>query len=69
MRAAAWLASMCWRPHSDILDYVVSRYGKLSGIDLMHLSHAEDPWLLANRNRPAGGSVRIRNEWTRDYFR
>lgn len=53
----------------NVLDYVVSRYGKLSGTDLMHLTRAEDPWLLANQNRPAGGSVRIRNEWMQDYFR
>jgi uncharacterized phage-associated protein len=60
------------RPLSDgqrnIIDYVVSRYGNLSGTDLMHLTHAEDPWLLADRSRP-GGSARIRNEWMRDYFR
>jgi uncharacterized phage-associated protein len=53
----------------NIVDYVVTRYGNLSGADLMHLTHAEDPWLLADRDRPAKGSVRIRNEWMRDYFR
>lgn len=32
------------------LAYVVSRYGRLTGIDLIHLSHAEDPWLKASDN-------------------
>lgn len=53
----------------NIVDYVVTRYGSLSGVDLMHLTHAEDPWMLADRERPPKGSVRIRNEWMRDYFR
>jgi len=55
--------------HLNIVDYVVSRYGRASGIDLMHMTHAEDPWLLADRDRPAKGSAKIRNEWMRDYFR
>ena len=62
---------------SDALDeaqlntvgYVVSRYGKLTATDLIKLTHAEDPWQTANRNRRAKASVRIRNEWMRDYFR
>ena len=61
------------RPLSDgqrnIIDYVVSRYGNLSGTDLMHLTHAEDPWLRADQDRPPGGSARIRNQWMLDYFR
>lgn len=52
----------------NIVDYVVSRYGALPGYDLMHMTHAEDPWLLADRERPAGGSARIRSEWMREYF-
>ncbi|BAL92817.1 hypothetical protein AMIS_75970 [Actinoplanes missouriensis 431] len=32
----------------------------LTGLDLQHLTHAEDPWLLADRERPRGGSARIR---------
>jgi uncharacterized phage-associated protein len=52
----------------NIIDYVISRYGNLSGTDLVHLTHAEDPWLLADRDRPSGGSVRIRNAWMREYF-
>lgn len=53
----------------NIVDYVVTRYGNLSGTDLMHLTHAEDPWKKANESRQPGGSARIRNEWMRDYFR
>nr|WP_221374439.1 type II toxin-antitoxin system antitoxin SocA domain-containing protein [Actinoplanes polyasparticus] len=53
----------------NIVDYVVSRYGELTGPDLMHLTHGETPWKTANATRDPGGSVRIRNEWMRDYFR
>ena len=53
----------------NTIGYVVSRYGALSGLDLEHLTHAEDPWQLADRERPHGGSVRIEREWMRDYFR
>lgn len=53
----------------NIIDYVVSRYRNLTGVDLMHLTHAEDPWQRADTDRPKGGSVRIRDEWMRDYFR
>lgn len=53
----------------NIVDYVVSRYGGLPGPDLMHMTHGEAPWKAANAGRDPGGSVRIRNEWMRDYFR
>jgi uncharacterized phage-associated protein len=53
----------------NTIGYVVSRYGALTGLDLEHLTHAEDPWRLADRERPSGGSVRIEREWMRDYFR
>jgi uncharacterized phage-associated protein len=53
----------------NTVGYVISRYGHLSGLDLQHLTHAEDPWLLADRDRPSGGSARIEQEWMRDYFR
>lgn len=55
--------------HRNVIDYVVSRYGSLSGTDLMHLTHAEEPWARANEGRPQGGNARIRNEVMRDYFR
>ncbi len=64
------------RGHADLTEaelntigFVISRYGALSGLDLEHLAHAEDPWLLADRDRPQGGSVRIERDWMRDYFR
>jgi uncharacterized phage-associated protein len=53
----------------NTVGYVVSRYGKLTATDLVKLTHAEDPWQTANRNRRPKTSVRIRNEWMRDYFR
>jgi uncharacterized phage-associated protein len=53
----------------NTIGYVISRYGALTGLDLEHLTHAEDPWQLANRERPRGGSVRIERESMRDYFR
>ncbi len=52
-----------------VVDYVVSRYGGQTGPDLMHMTHGEAPWKTANASRDPGGSVRIRNEWMRDYFR
>jgi len=53
----------------NTIGYVISRYGALTGLDLEHLTHAEDPWQLADRDRPRGSSVRIEREWMRDYFR
>jgi hypothetical protein len=47
---------------------VVSRYGQLSGRDLEHLTHSEEPWQRANVQRRPGESVRIEQEWLRDYF-
>jgi uncharacterized phage-associated protein len=49
--------------------YVVSRYGALSGLDLEHLTHAEQPWQLANAQRAPGERTTILPEWMRDYFR
>jgi uncharacterized phage-associated protein len=54
--------------HLNIVDYVIARYGSLSGADLMHLTHGEDPWKRADQGRSAGGHARIRNEWMREYF-
>jgi uncharacterized phage-associated protein len=53
----------------NTIGYVVSRYGGLTGKDLEHLTHGEAPWSTADRYRTPGGSVRIRTEWIRDYFR
>jgi len=49
--------------------YVLSRYGNLTGHDLELLSHSEDPWLIADRNRTPGGSARIDPEVITRYFR
>jgi uncharacterized phage-associated protein len=52
----------------NTVGYVVSRYGQLSGRDLEHLTHSEEPWQRANVQRRPGKSVRIEQEWLRDYF-
>ena len=49
--------------------YVLSRYGRLTGRDLEHMTHAEDPWRRADRQRDPGGSELIKNEWILAYFR
>jgi uncharacterized phage-associated protein len=53
----------------NTIGYVVSRYGKLTGSDLQHLTHGELPWQQADAGRPLGGSARIERDWMRDYFR
>ena len=53
----------------NTLGYVVSRYGALTGHDLEHLTHSEDPWLSADSQRDRGGTTRIPNELIADYFR
>jgi uncharacterized phage-associated protein len=52
----------------NTIGYVLSRYGGLSGQDLMHLTHSEDPWRLADANRKPGTSNRIEQSWIREYF-
>ena len=39
----------------NTIGYVVSRYGKLSGLDLEHLTHSESPWLEADKGRRERG--------------
>jgi len=53
----------------NTVGYVLSRYGRLTGRDLEHMTHAEDPWRRADRQREPGGSELIRNEWILAYFR
>jgi uncharacterized phage-associated protein len=53
----------------NTVGYVLSRYGALSGRDLEHLTHSEDPWLWADADRRPRTSTRIPPEWIRDYFR
>lgn len=53
----------------NTVGYTLSRYGNLTGTDLERLSHNEDPWLRATRDRGAGGNVVIEHEWITEYFR
>lgn len=53
----------------NTVGYVLSRYGRLTGRDLEHMTHAEDPWRRADRQRDPGGSELIKNEWILAYFR
>lgn len=52
----------------NTVGYVVSRYGRLTGHDLQLLTHAEDPWKSADRDRPAGDSARIDPSLIRRFF-
>lgn len=52
----------------NTVGYVVSRYGRLTGHDLELLSHAEDPWRVADARRPAGGTARIATATIREFF-
>lgn len=52
----------------NTVGYVVSRYGALTGQDLENLTHSEEPWRLADRERRPGESARIRTEWIKQYF-
>ena len=52
----------------NTIAYVVSRYGGLTGNDLIRLSHSEPPWLEANAHRPPGTSVRIETQAIHDHF-
>lgn len=53
----------------NTVGYVISRYGALTGRDLIHLTHNEDPWRLADAGRPAGTSARIEQSRIEQYFR
>lgn len=52
----------------NTIGYVVSRYGALSGTDLRHLTHSEDPWREADSRRSPGTSARMPVESIRNYF-
>lgn len=47
---------------------MVSRYGSLSGRDLINLTHNELPWQRADSGRRPGESAPILPEWMRDHF-
>jgi uncharacterized phage-associated protein len=52
----------------NTIGYILSRYGGMTGRDLIRLSHGETPWLRADMHRRPGGSIKIANESIRDYF-
>lgn len=52
----------------NTIGYVISRYGALSGRDLMHLTHSEDPWRRADVERRSRESKPIAQAWMREYF-
>lgn len=54
----------------NTIGYVISRYGKLSGLDLEHLTHNELPWLDADKARREAGarSVKIPLAALQDFF-
>jgi uncharacterized phage-associated protein len=53
----------------NTVGYVLSRYGGLTGEDLVRLTHSEEPWRLADVDRRPGTSTTIRNEWIEEFFR
>jgi uncharacterized phage-associated protein len=52
----------------NTIGYVLSRYGSLTGTDLVRLSHAEPPWQEADRRRDGRASAPIRAEEMQDFF-
>jgi len=53
----------------NTIGYVIARYGNLSAADLERLTHAEDPWIHANRDRPEHGSVWMQNSDIERFFK
>ena len=53
----------------NTIGYVMSRYGALSGRDLMHLTHSEEPWRRADAERRSRESKPIAKAWIYEYFR
>jgi uncharacterized phage-associated protein len=54
--ASAPVAADLSEAELNTIGYVVSRYGKLSGLDLEHLTHSEPPWLAADEARQVQGA-------------
>ena len=52
----------------NTIGYVTSRYGQISGTDLMNSTHSESPWIRANAQRFPRRSARIKTEWIKDYY-
>jgi uncharacterized phage-associated protein len=53
----------------NTIGYVASRYGRLNVVDLVRLTHAQDPWITADQVRRLGGSDVIEHDWMRTFFR
>jgi uncharacterized phage-associated protein len=52
----------------NTVGYVCHRYGGLTSRDLIHMTHQERPYKLADLDREPGTSVTIEREWLREYF-
>ena len=52
----------------NTVGYVISRYGRLTGRDLEILSHGEEPWLSADRDRRPHESAQIDPHLMRSFF-
>jgi uncharacterized phage-associated protein len=48
--------------------FVVSRYGALTGRDLELLSHAQEPWIVADQARQRGGSDVVTHKTMQLFF-
>jgi uncharacterized phage-associated protein len=68
---AAPVTSALTEAELNTIGYVVSRYGKLSGLDLEHLTHGERPWIDADQARQAQGvkSIEISPASLAEFFR
>ena len=53
----------------NTIGYVLSRYGALTGRDLENLTHGEPPWRLANEYREPRGSVTIKLDQMKSFFK
>jgi uncharacterized phage-associated protein len=53
----------------NTIEYVVSRYGKMTGRELAIMTHGETPWIRANDGRPEHGSTPIKQDWIKEYFK
>lgn len=54
----------------NTIGYVLSRYGQLTGTDLIRLSHSEPPWIAADeiRQRTGKDSIPISHSTLRKFF-
>jgi uncharacterized phage-associated protein len=52
----------------NTVGYVLSRYGGLTAKDLENLTHSEEPWQRAYRDRQPDGKARIELESIREFF-